>query len=478
VEVADGWAFICKRTFDQTATGQIACCATSGNSGASVKLRVALGARVKMRDNRIVLRSLKDWFQMMKTEKSNPVFKFSRYLSFVLLAALSVAVLAWTQARAARHVTTQNPAQQKPTPTPAPTPSRPRVAIPTLDDALPPPPTPKPTPTPKPSPTPTPTPEGQEIDPEEIIIIKSNIVNLNVRVIDRNNRPQANLRQEDFRVFEDGVAQPIEFFSREEVPISYGLAIDNSGSLRSQLPQVIEAGKAIVNSNKPGDETFLMRFISSDKIETIRDFTADKKDLVEELDNLYTEGGQTAVIDGIYLGAEHVAEYRKGNKDDRRLRALIVVTDGEDKNSYYKQEELMALLREQDVQIFIIGFVNELDKEAGFIRKSSRQKSVDLLTRIAKETGGRVFLPNSVSELPAIAQEIVRDMRTQYSIGYNPTNKSADGTYRAIRVSVTDGPNQEKRIALTRSGRTAGATNGDNKGGPPRLGGGNPPRKP
>ena len=130
------------------------------------------------------------------------------------------------------------------------------------------------------------------------------------------------------------------------------------------------------------------------------------------------------------------------------------------------------------MQIFIIGFVNELDKEAGFIRKSSRQKSVDLLTRIAKETGGRIFLPTSLSELPGIAAEIVRDMRTQYSLGYNPTNKERDGIYRAIRVSVSDGPNQEKRIALTRSGRTGGATT--DKNAPPRLGGSTPPppRKP
>jgi Ca-activated chloride channel family protein len=353
------------------------------------------------------------------------------------------------------------------------------VVRPIVDDEdLPLPPTPKP----KSTPTPEPTPDGNlEVDEDEKIVVETNVVNLNIRVIDRNNRPLNNLTENDFRVFEDGVPQPIKFFNSTEVPVSYGLAIDNSGSLRQQLPQVIEAGKAIVSSNKPGDETFLMRFISSDKIETIRDFTASKQDLMEELDNLYTEGGQTAVIDGVYLGAEHVANYRKGGDNDRRLRALIVVTDGEDKNSYYKQEELLKRLREEDVQIFIIGFVNELDAEKGLIRKSSKQKAVDLLNRIAKETGGRVFLPNSVAELPGIAQEIIRDLRTQYSIGYEPTNKNRDGTYRAIRVNVTDGPNQQKRIALTRSGRTASQEAGNTASGtrtPPKLGGTNPPSKP
>ena len=412
---------------------------------------------------------------MLKVFAQSSLLLSRRRLAWALLMAFSGALLLWSHPGRAQVSSVRNQTQPQATPTP---PARPRVIRPVIDpDELPPPPTPRPTPTPVPTPTPIPTPpQGDEVDPEGVIRVETNLVNLNVRVIDRNNRPINSLRQSDFRVFENGVLQPVEFFSREEVPVSYGLAIDNSGSLRNQLPQVIEAGKAIVNSNKPGDETFLMRFISSEKIETIRDFTPDKNDLIDELDNLYIEGGQTAVIDGVFLGAEHVAEYRKGNSDDRRLRALIVVTDGEDKNSYYKQEELIARLREADVQIFIIGFVGELDKESGLIRKSSKQKAVDLLTRISRETGGRAFFPTSTAELPAIAQDIIRDLRTQYSIGYNPTNKSRDGTFRAIRVAVNDGPSQEKRIALTRSGRTAGATSEvAQPAGPPRLNGSLPP---
>ena len=280
-------------------------------------------------------------------------------------------------------------------------------------------------------------------------------MNLNVRVIDRNNRPIGDVRQNEFHVFENGVEQPISYFSKEEVPISYGLAIDTSGSLRSQLGQVIEAGKVIINSNKPGDETFLVRFISSDKIEQVQDFTSNKDDLLDSLDTFYTEGGQTAIVDAVYVSAEHVAEYKKGDQSDRRRRALIVVTDGEDRGSQYKQEELFERLREEDVQIYVIGFVNELDKEGGFIRKSPREKAVALINRLAKETGGRAFFPESLSDLPNIAAEIVRDMRTQYVIGYYPTNKARDGSFRAIRVSVDDAPGKDKRIALTRNGRIA-----------------------
>jgi Ca-activated chloride channel family protein len=287
-------------------------------------------------------------------------------------------------------------------------------------------------------------------------------------VIDRNNRPIGDVRQDEFRVMEDGVVQPIEFFSKEEVPISYGLAIDTSGSLRSQIDRVIEAGKVLINNNKPGDETFLERFIDSEHIETVQDFTADKNLLEEALDDLIVEGGQTAVVDGVYLAAEHVAQYKKGDDlNDRRRRALIVVTDGEDRSSYYKQDQLFERLREEDVQIFVIGFVNELDKEGGLIKKSPRERAMSLLDRMAKETGGRTFYPTSISELPQIAQEISRDMRTQYLISYNPTNKTLDGSYRSIKVSVADASGREHRVALTRSGRIAAQQpGGGNKAAP------------
>lgn len=371
-----------------------------------------------------------------------------------------------TQDRPRRSVATQ------PTPTPVPRTTQPAVSRPAITAT----PTPRPTPPPNAKPTPydriapslgepppapvlkpkpTPTPPEEDIDEGSIVKINTELVTLNVRVIDRNNRPIDNVRQNEFHVFEDGVTQPIESFTREEVPISYGLAIDTSGSLRSQLQAVIDAGKYIINSNKPGDETVLVRFISSDKIETIQDFTPNKDLLMDGMESLYVEGGQTAVIDAVYLTAEHVAEYKKGNDSDRRRRALIVITDGEDRNSFYKEPQLFQRLREEDVQIYVIGFVNELDKEGGLIRKSPRDKAVNLIDKLATETGGRAFFPQSLSELPQIANEIVRDLRTQYVLAYNPTNKARDGSFRSIKVAVDDATSRDKRIALTRNGRVA-----------------------
>src|SRR5207248_140928 len=248
----------------------------------------------------------------------------------------------------------------------------------------------------------------------------------------------------------------IQFISKEEVPISYGLVVDNTGSLRNQINQVIEASKSILESNKPGDESFVVRFVDREDIKILQDWTADKQSLDDALDDMFVEGGQTAIIDAVYLSAEHASERRKGDPvEDKRRRALILVTDGEDRASFYKQEQLFESLKEEDVQIFVIGFVNELDKERGFISKSKRDRAVDLLDRLAKETGGRAFYPNSLSELPQIADEITKDLRTQYVISYKPSAPARAGEFRPVRVAVSDAPGREKRIAVTRSGYTA-----------------------
>ena len=375
-------------------------------------------------------------------------------VSLVIFAfSVSLMVVAGTGAqqrpRTTAAYTQQQPqTQATPTATPVPQGGPGRRIAPQLG-------APPPAPILKPKPTPVPDPNSAEIDENSKIIVNTELVTLHVRVIDRNNHPINRLGKDEFKVLEDGVPQPIFSFTEEEVPVIYGLAVDTSGSLRPQFNQVVDAAKTIVNSNKKGDETFLERFISSEKIETIQDFTANKDMLFDGIDNLYVEGGQTAVIDGVYLAAEHVAEYKKGGDDDRRRRALIVITDGQDVHSYYTDGQLFQRLREEDVQIFVIGFVNELDADKGLIRKSPRDKAVNLINRLASETGGRAFFPQSISELPQIANEIVRDLRTQYVISYDPTNKAHDGTYRSIKVQVDQPSGSERRIALTRPGRTA-----------------------
>jgi Ca-activated chloride channel homolog len=403
-------------------------------------------------------------------------FSASSVRARVAAAALVVAALAGSliPASHARQETgrprrvstperTSAAAQQQRTPTPTPTPRPappPGPAVTTQDE---PPPAPAP---PKLRAQPTAEPDapqqdeaGQEVEGEEPIRIDANLVTLHVRVVDRNNHPINDVANSDFKVFENGAPQDVQFVTREEVPITYGLVVDNSGSLRNQIGQVVEAAKTIVESNKAGDETFVVRFISSDEIKIMQDFTADKQAIGDALDDMFIEGGQTAVIDAAYLAAEHASERRKKTGDpveDKRRRALIIVTDGEDRNSFYKQEQLFESLKESDVQIYVIGFVNELEKERGFISKSKRDKAVSLLDRMARETGGRTFYPTSLSELPGIAEQITKDLRTQYVISYKPAAKNVrPGEFRPVRVAVADGRGGERRIAVTRSGYTA-----------------------
>lgn len=302
-------------------------------------------------------------------------------------------------------------------------------------------------------PTPPPSPEPSVVDDPDTITIDTELVNLNVRVVDRNNRSITNLTEKDFTVYEDNVKQRIEFFSKSEVPTNYVMVIDNSGSMRLQLDKVIEASKIIVRTNRPDDETSIIRFVDSQNIEITQDFSPNKDEIMESLDNLFIEGGPTAIIDAVYLAAQNVDEYERSKSgNDRKRRALILVSDGEDRDSFYKEQQLFEMLRESDVQIFAVGFVNELSKEGGLIRKSPQATAKSFLERLAKETGGKVYFPNSLSELNGIALDIASELRTQYSIGYQPDSEKKDASFRAIKVAVADGPNKEKRIAITRTG--------------------------
>jgi Ca-activated chloride channel homolog len=277
----------------------------------------------------------------------------------------------------------------------------------------------------------------QDKAPDKVVI-------LNVRVTDALSKAVVDVPQSSFQITEDGVPQSIAFFSKEEIPLSYGLVIDTSGSLRSQLPKVLQAGGRIVNSNKQGDETFLVRFISSDKVETVQDTTSDKGLLIAGLSSLYVEGGLTAVLDAVYLSAEKLAKQRSAAGSLRR-RALVLVTDGEDRHSDYKVEQLFSLLGSTDIQIYAIGFTGEL-------RGKARERAANLLARLATDTGGRAFFPTSTGELEHIADQIINDIRTQYVIGYVPTYRTSSNTFHKVQVSLAENANQEKRIAVTRIG--------------------------
>jgi Ca-activated chloride channel family protein len=275
-------------------------------------------------------------------------------------------------------------------------------------------------------------------------------VRLNLLVLDGKNNSVTDLRQDDFQVFEGDAPQTISFFSKEDMPVSYGLLIDSSGSLRTQFMGVLRAGRTIITGNQPNDETFLVSFVSSDRLTLMQDFTADKDALRVQLNGIKVEGGQTAIIDAVYTAVEHLSK----SKQDAgpRRRALILITDGEDRSSAFSKEELVKLLHKSDVQIFVIGMVNELDKDSGLIRKSPREKAVKLLEEMAKESGGYVFFARSSSDLEAIATKITRALHTQYVIGYTPTGTASKDSYRKVRVKLVDAPGRDKLKVIARPG--------------------------
>lgn len=367
----------------------------------------------------------------------------------------------WVSINTIRIVSDEAKNAPKPTPIPSITPIIITIPPPKTTSKA----TPSPSPTPKPivtatpivstTPTskPTPTPEATPIEDPEILKVDTEEVSLNVRVVDGNNRFVTSLKEVDFQVYEDDELQPITSLTTTEVPTINALVIDNSRSLRSQLNKVIEAGKIIVGTNRQNDESAIIRFVGKDKIEVAQDFTKNKSPLNNALDNLFVEGGQTAIIDAIYFAANKVDQYQPSQKkEDVKLRSLILVSDGDDRGSLRQEKELFDLLRKANVQVYAVGFVNNLsDDDNGILRQ---EKAKTFLTRLAKETGGKVYFPTSIDELSAIASEISGELRTQYLISYMPTAESQAGQYKTIKVVVKEGTNKEKRTAITRTGRT------------------------
>lgn len=287
--------------------------------------------------------------------------------------------------------------------------------------------------------------EPEPQDDKDTIRLGTELVLLDVTVVDQSNKPVMDLKQENFQVVEDKLPQTIAFFSKDQVPVSLVFAIDTSGSMRSKLDTVIKASVNLVKESRKDDEMAVIEF--KDQPELLEEFTGDTADVIDTLQSLVASR-QTAMLDALYVGADYASKEGKN-----RRKAVIIVTDGLDKDSYYKFNEVVDHLREADVQIYLIGFISDLDGDRGLFRKSDKDKAEGLLKKLADETGGRAFFPRELSETHTIAQQISTDLRTQYSIGYYPTNTKKDGAFHPIRVAVNAG--DRRIVARTRNGRTA-----------------------
>lgn len=300
--------------------------------------------------------------------------------------------------------------------------------------------------------------QGAEAEPRqgdesgEKIVVDTELVQLDVAVIDQENRPIYNLGQNDFSVYEDKVKQSLESVSREEVPISLGIVIDTSGSMRTKLKTVSDAAAGLIKTMKNEDEAFIAQF--KVEPELVRDFTRDKLELEDGLNDLFTGGG-TSLLDAVIATADYAHE-----KGKQRRKALVVISDGLEKNSSVKEKEVMQALKEDEVQVYFVGFVDEEEDAASLFGKSPAKKAKDLLVRLAEDSGGRAFFPKDVSEMPAITQQIAKDLRTQYVLTYYPTNPNRDGSFRTVRVVVNPKDPNRKLIARTRQGYYARSDRG------------------
>jgi VWFA-related protein len=271
------------------------------------------------------------------------------------------------------------------------------------------------------------------------IKIPTEMVQLDVKVTDHDNRPISGLTKSDFVVYEDKVCQNIESVSSDEAPVSIGLAIDTSGSMTPKLYTVSNAASGLIRQMRPDDEAFLAQFKTD--AELVKEFTSDRRELEDALKQIYASGG-TALLDAIIAVADHAHE-----KGKRRRKALVVITDGLEKNSSVKEKKVMEVIKEDEVQLYLVGFVDE-GESGGLFGRSPAKRAKDLLSRLAEDSGGRAFFPSDVRETPAIAAQIAKDLRAQYVISYYPNNDRRDGSYHSVHVVV----NNRKLIARTRQG--------------------------
>ena len=262
---------------------------------------------------------------------------------------------------------------------------------------------------------------------------------LHATVVDDKQHIVTDLDRNAFTVFEDGKPQTIVSFHHEDIPVSMGIVIDNSGSMREKRAKVNQAALNLVRASNPQDEVFVVNF--NDEYYLDQDFTNDLLKLKEALEKIDARGG-TAMRDAVVASAEHL-------KRDARLerKVLFVVTDGDDNASRESLEDAVKQLQEENgPAVYAIGILGDEEHP-----KRARRA----LEIIAQRTGGIAFFPKTLDEVDEISREVARDIKSQYTIGYKPTNPRTTGGFRTIRVEAK-AKGHGKMIVRTKSGYYAG----------------------
>src|SRR5438309_5622288 len=254
------------------------------------------------------------------------------------------------------------------------------------------------------------------------------LVMMNVAVTDSDNRSVTDLKAENFHIFEDKVEQQIRYFSSEAAPMSLGIIFDISHSMERKLDFAKDAATKFLEQGTPDDEYFLVEFSSRAKL--AEGFTSDIRRLRDRL-SLTPAEGATALYDAVYLGLSKL----KGAQHPKK--ALLLITDGEDNHSRYSRGDIREVVRESDAQIYVIDLGRAL------------------IGDLAEMTGGHSYR-TSVNDLEDTCEKIALELKNQYVVGYESTNRNKDGKFRKVRMKVTPPAGMSKLNVRSRDGYFAG----------------------
>jgi Ca-activated chloride channel homolog len=284
-------------------------------------------------------------------------------------------------------------------------------------------------------------PAPQKQNPGKGYILRRDVdlVRMQVTVVDKKGNFVQGLQQGNFRVWENNVPQKISAFVNQDVPVTVGLDIDNSASMRSKRPRVNAAALTFVQTSNPEDQMFVVNFNDEFYLDMDTDFSNDQRVLKAALERIDSRGG-TALYDAI-LGSIH--HMRKASRDKH---VLLVVTDGVDNASTHSLDYTVQKAAESNTMIYGIGlFANDDDR-------SDKRMGKRALVALTQATGGDVYFPKTVDQVDSICERIAQDIRDQYTIGYYPTDTAKDGTFRRVRIELTGVKGHGKLAIRTRPG--------------------------
>jgi Ca-activated chloride channel homolog len=261
---------------------------------------------------------------------------------------------------------------------------------------------------------------------------------LNCTVVDEKGRLVRDLNRADFHVWEDDVPQSIASFQHQDLPVSMGILVDNSGSMRDKRAAVNEAALDLVRASNPQDAAFIVNF--SDDAYIDQDFTSNISLLEKGLAHVDSRGG-TALYDAVFASANELARHAKQPK-----QVLLIITDGEDNASRLTLQQ--TIRRVQDLGgpvVYAIGLLFDSENK----EKTRRAKAA--LETLSAETGGIAYFPKSMEDVDDIAAQVAQDIRNQYTIGYHSTKAATLGGYRTVRVEA-EAHGHGKLVVRTRKG--------------------------